>query len=87
MYLLSLTRQVVDISTIQQQVTIDGVTERRHVARERHARPNIAPQGTGCVYSHFRVGDVRCDAEIRQPEIFNLFLSKQLTQKIVERAT
>ena len=44
--LLSLTRKVVDISAVEQQVSIDRVAERGHVAREGHAGTNVAPQRT-----------------------------------------
>ena len=36
--------QVVDVATVQEEMTVLGITEGRHVASQRHRGANIAPQ-------------------------------------------
>ena len=44
-------RQVVDVAAIEQQVPVDGIAEWRQVARQRHAAANVAPEAT-CARRH-----------------------------------
>ena len=50
-------------------MSIDGITERGHVAREGHAGSDVAPQRACVVDSHLGLSDVCRDAEIRDPQI------------------
>ena len=64
-----LTRKIVDVAAIKEQVAIHGVTERGKVARERHACSYVAPQAAGGVHLHLGLGDVSCHTEVGQPQI------------------
>ena len=50
-------------------MSIDRVTEGRHVAGERHAGSDVAPERARVVDSHLGLGDVRRDTEIRDPQV------------------
>ena len=64
-----LTWEVVDVSSVQQEMAVHGVTERGHVARERHAGSHVAPERARVVDPHLGLRDVRGDTEVGNPEV------------------
>ena len=46
-----------------------GVAERRHVARQRHGGPHVAPQATRVVHLHVGDRDVGGNGEEGQPQV------------------
>ena len=39
---------------------------------------------TGRVHTHFRCGDIRGDAEVRNPKIFDLYIVQSFSDQLVE---
>ena len=50
-------------------MSVHWVTERWHVARERHAGSDVAPERASIVDSHLGLRDVSGNTEIGNPEI------------------
>ena len=68
-FLPPLTRKVVNIASIQEEVAVHRVTQRWHVAREGHAGSHIAPEGARVMHTHLGVCYVSGHTEVGDPEI------------------
>ena len=62
-------RQVVDVPSVQQEVSVDRVADGREPSRQRHGPADIAPQRAEVVDPHLAVGDVGGHREERQPVV------------------
>ena len=81
------TWQVVDVTAIEQQVSINRVAQRRQVSTQRHAASHVAPDTAVVVNAHLRRRDVGRHTEVRKPQILDLLVFEHALDALVESAS
>ena len=61
--------EIVDITSVQQEVAVHRVAEGRHVASQRHRGPDVSPETARVVHPHVGHRDVGGDGEVGQPQV------------------
>ena len=71
--------EIVDITPVQEKMTVHRVAEGRHVASQRHRGSDVSPETARVVHPHVGHRDVGGDGEVGQPQVLPGMFSVQLS--------